>query len=134
MKRQRGFTLLEIMVAFTLMALSAAVLLQAFGGGARLLARAETVTRAAALAESQLARVGSEWPLEEGEREGEWQGLHWQVTLTPVSLNQLDPQVGENVEEIGNQRLWQVTIVVGWQEGGRGRRYRLTTLRLAPAS
>ncbi len=134
MTRQRGFTLLEIMVAFTLMALSAAVLLQGFGGGARLLARAETATRAAALAESQLARVGGEWPLTEGEYQGQWRRLHWRVTLTLAPLNRLDPEVDEAAWEIANQRLLKVEVVVRWSEGGRERRYRLSTLRLAPAS
>ncbi|HHH38638.1 MAG TPA: type II secretion system protein, partial [Sedimenticola sp.] len=72
MKTERGFTLLEVMVAFTIMALSTAVLLQAFGGGVHLLGNANAQSRAASLARSQLARVGREWPLSEGEYHGRW--------------------------------------------------------------
>lgn len=127
MKIERGFTLLEIMVAFTIMALSTAVLLQAFGGGVHLLGNAAVQSRAASLARSQLARVGREWPLREGEYSGQWRQYHWRVSMTPY-------QPEHPLPEHPTLRLLQVTATVSWAEGGRRRRYRVTTLRLAPAS
>ncbi len=127
MKTERGFTLLEVMVAFTLMALSAAVLLQAFGGGVHLLGNATAQSRAASLARSQLARVGREWPLEEGEHQGRWRRYRWQVSVTPY-------QPDEPLPEHPTLRLLRVSVTVTWEEGGRRRQYQVTTLRLAPLS
>ncbi len=127
MKTERGFTLLEVMVAFTIMALSTAVLLQAFGGGVHLLGNANAQSRAASLARSQLARVGREWPLSEGEYHGRWRHYHWQVFVAPYQ-----PEI--QLPEHPTLRLLQVTATVTWTEGGRKRRYRVTTLRLAPLS
>lgn len=125
MRAERGFSLLEIVVAFTLLALSLAVLMQAFGGGVNLLGNAERLAQAATLAQSQLARVGLDIPLAEGYgQEGEWPpNYRWQLKVTPFSL---PPPLAEHPR----WQLFQIEVTVGWVEAGRSRTYRLTTLRI----
>lgn len=123
MPAERGFSLLEIVVAFTLMALSLAVLMQAFGGGVRLMGNAERLAQAASLAQSQLARVGTEVPLAEGEYQGEWLAYRWQIKVAPFSL---PPPLAEHPR----WQLFQIDVAVNWVEASRQRAYRLTTVRV----
>lgn len=67
----RGFTLLEVLVAFSILSLSLGVLIQIFGSGLHRTALAEEYTLATLHAESLLARFGVEEPLEIGETGGE---------------------------------------------------------------
>lgn len=55
---QRGFTLLEVLVAFTLLALFFGVLFQVFAGGLAVTRGGESQSRAVLLAKSKLAEIG----------------------------------------------------------------------------
>jgi general secretion pathway protein I len=120
MPAEKGFSLLEILVAFTLMAVALGVLMQAFGGGTQLLRNAQRQALAASLAQSQLVRVGTEIPLKEGEYRGEWSDFVWRIRLWPFALEFEHPRL----------RLLAVEVRVDWLEAGRARTYRLTTLRI----
>jgi len=81
MKHQAGFTLLEMLAALTLMAVCSSVLLVAFGQSARALsqvARSDRLTHAALTLLDQEAAG----PLIEGTRQGQLDGIHWQLTST----------------------------------------------------
>ncbi|NVZ53840.1 prepilin-type N-terminal cleavage/methylation domain-containing protein [Pseudomonas sp. B6002] len=81
MKRQAGFTLLEMLAALTLMAVCSSVLLVAFGQSARSLsqvAHSDRLTHAALSIFDQEA-AGR---LSVGVREGELDGIHWQLNCT----------------------------------------------------
>ena len=81
MKHQAGFTLLEMLAALTLMAVCSSVLLVAFGQSARSLshvAHSDRLTHAALTVLDQEAAG----PLTEGTRQGELDGIHWQLTST----------------------------------------------------
>ncbi|PMV21443.1 MULTISPECIES: type II secretion system protein [unclassified Pseudomonas] len=81
MKRQAGFTLLEMLAALTLMAVCSTVLLVAFGQSARSLsqvAHSDRLTHAALTIFDQEA-AGR---LSNGVSQGELDGIHWQLTST----------------------------------------------------
>lgn len=81
MKRQAGFTLLEMLAALTLMAVCSSVLLVAFGQSARSLsqvARSDRLTHAALSIFDQEAAG----PLSVGVSGGELDGVHWQLNCT----------------------------------------------------
>ena len=79
---QRGFTLLEVLVALVIFALLFGVLAQIFQTGLRQSRVAEPASAATLLARSQLARVGVEVPLAQGEFEGETEdGLRWRTAI-----------------------------------------------------
>ena len=81
MKHQAGFTLLEMLAALTLMAVCSSVLLVAFGQSARSLsqvAHSDRLTHAALTVLDQEAAG----PLSAGTRQGELDGIHWQLTST----------------------------------------------------
>lgn len=61
--RERGFTLLEVIVSFTLLALVLGTAFAAISGGLRAQVRTDEVLTELDLARSTLARVGHELPL-----------------------------------------------------------------------
>jgi general secretion pathway protein I len=89
--RCRGFSLLEVLVAFAILALALTVLMQVFSTGLRNISVGEDYTRAVLLAESVLASVGVEQPLQEGERTGTFdekygEAYRWRVAVSRYDL------------------------------------------------
>lgn len=119
-----GFTLIEVLVAFTIMAMALGALLQTFATGLRSLNTAESYSTAALQARSKLAEIGPIVPLEVGEYSGELaDGFSWRARIEPYA-----PAVPEGVP--GGPRLagYEVEVTVSWSAGPE---VRLTTLRLA---
>jgi general secretion pathway protein I len=129
---QRGFSLLEILVAFTILALSLGVLMQIFSGSLRNTELSHDQAQAVALAQSLLASAGVEAPLAAGESAGTLDDRYsWTLLATPM---QLDPLNGETsaVKPLATLELWEVTARVAWG-GGNGitpRDVSLTSLRV----
>lgn len=126
-KRIRGMTLIEVLVAFVVLSLTMAVILQIFSGGMRNARMAESYSRAVFLAESRLAAAGVEHPLAAGEYSGQsGPELRWQVLVTPVDDG------GASDRQMMPARLYQVRTRVGWGDDGGERQVELVSLRLGP--
>jgi general secretion pathway protein I len=128
MKRaSKGFSLIEILVAFVILALALGVLMRVFSGALGNAGAAERYSQAVVLAESRLAEAGREYPLVEGDHEGTTDtGYHWTVSIHPVALDADEP------ETLGKKLvLYDVGVDVAWrQESDKTRRVRLSSLRL----
>jgi general secretion pathway protein I len=123
-RKPNGFTLVEILVAFTIMALMLGALLQTFGAGLRSLGLAESYATAALHARSKAAEIGQTIPIEAGEHSGELDhGFQWRAVVAPY-----EPATPAGIP--GGPRLagFQVDVTVSW-EGERA--VSLRTLRLA---
>ena len=82
----RGFSLLEVLVAFAILAISLGVLLQIFQRALTTTAISGDYSRIVALAEARLAAVGADIPLEEGVHTGEPEdGMDWIVSIEPYT-------------------------------------------------
>jgi type II secretion system protein I len=77
----RGFTLLEVLVAFTVLALAMGALMQVFSRGVNNADVADRYAKAAMVAESLLASTGIEETLAEGETNGETEGYQWRRSV-----------------------------------------------------
>ena len=123
MNRQQGFSLLEILVAFSILAISLGILLKIFSSGVNTAVIAENYTVATQIAESLMAKTGIETPLTEGERSGvEDETYHWQV-----NVSQLSPDVFEEGVMI---ELMAVQVIVDWGEDNQDNRsIELNTVR-----
>jgi prepilin-type N-terminal cleavage/methylation domain-containing protein len=83
---EAGFTLIEVLVAFAIVALVLAGIYQALAGAYRGETRAQVQERVLALARAHLEAIGIEQPLEPGETTGTYHtGLAWHLTVAPVA-------------------------------------------------
>jgi general secretion pathway protein I len=126
-KINRGMTLIEVLVAFIVLSLTMAVIMQIFSGGMRNARLAESYSRAVFLAESRLSAVGIERPLAPGEDSGQvGANLRWSVAVVPDDDNSGADQLLLAV------RLYRIRVRVGWSEDGRERQVEILSLRVGP--
>jgi general secretion pathway protein I len=115
---QNGFSLLELLVAFVIMAFSLGMLYQASGGTVRSIGDTEQQMRATVLAESLLNSRSNVAP--DGWNEtGESAGLSWRVNSAPYVTD---------ADLAKAPALQRVTIVVGWSGRNGQRELELSTL------
>ena len=128
---QDGYTLIEVIVAFALLALALTLLLGTLSGAVRQVRWSGDAGRAALHAQSMLDTVGFGSPLEPGRRDGEFEGgrYRWSLAIAPWD-EPLPPDVPH--APAGN-RLYEVALLVQWGGGGARERLELRTLRLVPA-
>lgn len=131
-RRQRGFSLIEVLVAFAILAVSLGVLMQIFSRASFATVTAAQYSRAASLAESRLEAVGSAIPLEEGTVSGEPEnGYAWELTITALDPAELTGGAPGGGLDFGSPiQPFRVTVTVLWRDGSRARRLAIATLRL----
>jgi general secretion pathway protein I len=110
--RERGFTLIEVVVAFVLLSLVLATSFQIFTTGLARAGALDDRSRALAVAQSQLSLAGMDQPLKEGESRGETEDrrFRWTTTITP-SDDRPDPS--RPVQSAF--ALFHVAVRVDWQ-------------------
>lgn len=127
--KQQGFSLLEILIAFSILALSLGILLKIFAAGVNTAVVAEDYTAAVQIAESLMAKTGVETPLQATQASGlENEKYHWQVEVSPFEFNP------ENVDPTAlTAVLFKVKVTVSWgddNDNANDRQIELTTLKL----
>jgi general secretion pathway protein I len=119
----RGFTLLEVVIAFAILGLSLAVLYGAFQTALSRSRRDAQLSEATLLAQSLLARAGTELTIEQPGHDGEWSGYRYVLTQEAVAAPSLRRTV-----TIPTQR---VTVRVSWVSGSGTHEMEISTLKLA---
>lgn len=126
--KQGGFSLLEILIAFSIMALSLGILLKIFTTGVNTAQVSEEYTVAVQIAESLMAQAGNVSPLQAGEDSGvNQQKYQWSISVMPYTLGfatVTDKEAGEFPVT-----LFKVQVVVSW--GDDSRQFEITKLKLA---
>jgi general secretion pathway protein I len=108
--REAGFTLLEVMVAFTIAALATAVLLRAGFTGAAEDRQAALVQEAVSRAQSRLASIGTLTKLQTETRSGDdGGGFSWRLVISPLQTAKGLTLYNVQVTEIFGQREVSLT-------------------------
>lgn len=125
---QHGLSLLELLVAFTIMAMSVGLLYRSMGGSARSVADMAQQQQAALVAESVLALRDAVTP--EGWNEtGTSAGFSWAVSSQPfVAALPWPLDVAGAPQPADRVPLHEIRLSVFWADGSRPRQLDVTTL------
>ena len=133
-KRAAGFSLLEVLVAFVILALVGTALFQLFGGALRNASVADEYSRAALVAESRLAAAAVEnTPLREGGDQGTTDDgkYSWETKIEAY----VPPGTTADQDRLAQSaavRLFRISVSVSWPGmAGAQRSISLATVRLA---
>lgn len=121
---QRGFSLLETLVALAVLAIALGVIYQIFGTSLRNMQYAKDYSYAQMLAESKLSELSKGIPVKEGAYEGEFNDKYsWQMDVAPL------PVISEDGDDEVDK--FRVDFSVSWNAGKRTQMITLRTYRLS---
>jgi len=124
-RRQSGYSLVEVLVAFVILAMALTVLFRIFSGGLRNVDAAANYSRALLVAEERLVAAGTGEALAAGEIEGTTgERYRWTRRITPYEPEGYEPARDSGVD------AWRIEVEVTWDAGTRDRRVGLSTIRL----
>jgi general secretion pathway protein I len=126
---QAGYTLIEVLVAFVVLALALTFLLGTLSGSTRQVRWSADAGRAALHAQSLLADVGVGEVLQPGHTEGELEDgrYRWQLDVTPYE-DPLHP--GGPLQDPFAAQLLRLRLELAWGNGARAQRLVLESLRM----
>lgn len=132
MKRRRsqgGYTLIEVLVAFMVLALALTFLLGTLSGATRQVRWSADAGRAALHAKSLLAETGVGETLQPGRDEGELEDgrYRWQLEVAPY-VDPLAP--ADQAQDPFAAQLLQLRLELAWGEGAPAQRLVVDSLRL----
>ncbi|MET0049123.1 MAG: prepilin-type N-terminal cleavage/methylation domain-containing protein [Sedimenticola sp.] len=123
--KARGFTLVEILIAFLMLAVVGGVLLQLFQGGLRNVRQSDGYSHAAMLASSKLAELQAASNLVAAKQSGEFaDGFRWRLELHPYTEESGQALPGAPV------RLLEAHLEILWDEEDTPYTYAIYTLFL----
>ena len=133
-KAMQGFSLLEILVAFTVLAMAMGVLMQIFSRGVNGATLADRYAKATMFAESKLASVGIEEALKETASAGKFgDDFSWALAVRPYQDPFPKEQSVVEFEKLMPTQLYELDLNVSFTADDRRERVlKISTLRLGP--
>jgi general secretion pathway protein I len=117
--RQDGFTLIEVLVAFTILSLTVVVAVQGFAQGLRLLKLSGDHQRAILIADQKAREVVV---AKEGREDGTEGAYTWERVIKPLPAPEL-----EGPGKLSKWHVYEISVQVAW--GDSRRTVGVTTLR-----
>ena len=125
--KSQGFTLIEVIASFTILAMTFMVVLGILSNSTRNTIKSSEQTKLALLAQSKMDEVGITIPVEEGSESGDFNDdISWHIDITPYEAE----YEGNASMDFVPVELFKVQLVVAWLDGtGRNREAIFTTLK-----
>ncbi len=125
--RNKGFTLIEVVVALAILGVGLTVIIELFSGGLRLARASMEYTRAVNYARMKMEEVTLKPAIQEGTEGGESDdgAFRWQVGVKKVDLLSID----KSVDYKPPIDLFQVKIDVFWKSGAKERSASIESFR-----
>ncbi|HEV2673546.1 MAG TPA: type II secretion system protein [Aliidongia sp.] len=131
MRTERGFTLLEVLIAFAIASLALVLLFRAASGGLLSVRTAGRYDEAVARARSHMAAIGHDAALIAGSSEGaDGSGFRWHLDVTPIATGQSTGNGPSRITGPPPPVLYAVAVAISWREGGKDREVVLRTQRM----
>ena len=113
----KGFTLIEVVVALAILGVGLTVIIELFSGGLRLGRASMEYTRAVNYARVKMEETMAKPTIEEGTEEGESDDktFRWQMGVKKVDLLSID----KSIDYKPPVELFQVKIDVFWKSGSK---------------
>ncbi len=130
----RGFSLLEVLAAFVILALVATALFRLFSTSLGNASAADEWSRALLVAQTQLDVAAAAQPLREFNERGTdgIGGIRWEVRVAPYVVPGVDPDL-ERASEALAMRLYRISVDVAFAGGsGRERSFSIATIKMGP--
>jgi general secretion pathway protein I len=123
---ERGFTLIEVLIALAILGVSLAVVLTTVSDSLSRTRRGEQELLATSLARSLIDRVGADLALKSSDTSGDADdGFSWRLSVT---------EYGDDKErEAWDANPVNVIATVMWREAGEERSVTLKTIKILPA-
>ena len=117
MKSNRGFTLLEVLMAVGLLAVISALVISTMSGGLRQIRWSSQASEASMHAQSLLDTIGTMEAIEPGSKLGDWDDgkFRYQLDIKVVT----DPSIADDaqssqIEAVNPPVLYQINLLVNW--------------------
>lgn len=115
---KRGFTLIEVVIALSILGIGLMVIIELFSGGLRLGRFSEEHTRALRYASLKLEEMAIRKTLEEGEEEGEFDpNFRWKVGVRKMDILPVEKEADFKRPA----ELYHIRIKVMWNSGTKQR-------------
>jgi general secretion pathway protein I len=124
--KNKGFTLIEVLVAVAILGVGLTVLIELFSGGLRLGRASEEYTKAVNYARIKMEEIAVKPTIKEGSEEGEFnETFRWQVEVKKVEILPI-----ENKPDFKPPaQFFQVQINIIWKSGSKEKSTRIESYR-----
>lgn len=135
-RRSRGFTLLEVLIAFVIAGLAMGVMFDGVLGGIRATQTASHYQEAVSLARSHLAAASVGLIRRREELGDDGRGFKWRLVIAPAGTVTLarNPAYGNDTGPAVLATLYVISVTESWKGDTGERRVRLDTQRVAPGA
>ena len=125
--KSQGFTLIEVIASFTILAMTFMVVLGILSNSTRNTIKSSEQTKLAMLAQSKMDEVGITIPIEEGSESGDFDdNISWHIDIMTYEAE----YEGDSVMDFAPVALFKVQLVIAWLDGtGTNREAVFTTLK-----
>ncbi len=127
LKQSSGFTLIEVLAAFTILAMTFMVVLEILSNSSANTIKSSERTQISLMAQSKMDEVGIIIPVEEGSISGDFDDKRsWYISIEPYEV----PYEGNVEMSFAPVELFKVVLKISWFDGrGEQRTATFTTLK-----